>query len=147
MFRIGSTIRSANRNASTPANEIPPDHNTAAKGTLPTEHTKLSTAMTPEIRSRSSAAAPARGDEQVLEDPVAELRDEPASRNPIVISFHSICQSPRKLCATSDHAAVIGQPLRQDSSSPAMCADAGIGLAGVIARLFLELAVDEQPQQ
>ena len=29
---------------------------------------------------------------------------KPASRKPIVISFHSICQSPRKLCATSDQA-------------------------------------------
>jgi hypothetical protein len=29
----------------------------------------------------------------------------PASRNPIVISFHSIAQSSRKLAATSDHAA------------------------------------------
>ena len=32
-------------NASTPAKLIPPDHSTAASGTLPTEQTKLSTAM------------------------------------------------------------------------------------------------------
>ena len=30
---------------------------------------------------------------------------KPASRKPSVISFQSICQSPRKLCATSDQAA------------------------------------------
>ena len=29
---------------------------------------------------------------------------KPASRKPIEISFQSICQSPRKLCATSDQA-------------------------------------------
>ncbi len=28
----------------------------------------------------------------------------PAMRKPALISFQSICQSPRKLCATSDHA-------------------------------------------
>jgi hypothetical protein len=45
MARIGRTIRSAKRKASTPENPIPPDHSTAARGTLPTEQTKLSTAM------------------------------------------------------------------------------------------------------
>ena len=39
-------MRSANRKASTPAKPIPPDHSTAASGTLPTEQTKLSTAIT-----------------------------------------------------------------------------------------------------
>src|SRR5919206_596547 len=38
-------MRSAKINAITPANEMPPDHSTAASGTLPTEQTKLSTAM------------------------------------------------------------------------------------------------------
>ena len=37
MTMIGRTMRSANRNASTPAKLIPPDHRTAASGTLPTE--------------------------------------------------------------------------------------------------------------
>ena len=42
---IGRTIRSAKMKAITPAKLMPPDHSTAASGTLPTEQTKLSTAM------------------------------------------------------------------------------------------------------
>ena len=36
----------------------------------------------------------------------------PASRKPIVISFHSIDQSLRKLCATSDHADALASRCR-----------------------------------
>ena len=42
---IGSTIRSAKMNAITPAKLMPPLQSTAASGTLPTEQTKLSTAI------------------------------------------------------------------------------------------------------
>ncbi len=51
------TMRSANRNARTPAKLIPPDHNTAASGTLPTEQTKLSTAMIGPMTTFSSVGS------------------------------------------------------------------------------------------
>ena len=51
--------------------------------------------------------------------PLPSWAMNPASRNPSVISFHSICQSPRKLWATSDHARVEVSRSRQDSRSPA----------------------------
>ena len=41
MSRIGSTIRSANRKAITPPKLDPEFHKTAARGTLPTEQTKV----------------------------------------------------------------------------------------------------------
>src|SRR6266700_2198517 len=41
MSRMGRTIRSAKMKLTTPPKLIPPLHKTAAKGTLPTEHTKL----------------------------------------------------------------------------------------------------------
>ena len=43
---------------------------------------------------------------------------KPASRKPVRISFHSICQSPRKLCATSDHACAEVRRSRQGRSLP-----------------------------
>src|SRR5260370_42349355 len=39
MSRIGSTIKSAYKNAITPPKLLPPFHRTVANGTLPTEHT------------------------------------------------------------------------------------------------------------
>jgi hypothetical protein len=45
---------------------------------------------------------------------------KPANRKPMVISFHSICQSPRKLCATSDHAEAEVRRWRQGMCSPAV---------------------------
>ena len=39
-----------------------------------------------------------------LKKPDGRSETYPAIRKPAPISFHSICQSPRKLCATSDHA-------------------------------------------
>jgi hypothetical protein len=48
---IGSTIRSAKMKAITPAKLMPPLHSTAASGTLPTEQTKLRTAMTGPIKA------------------------------------------------------------------------------------------------
>ena len=44
---------------------------------------------------------------------------KPASRKPIVISFQSICQSPRKLWATSDQAEAERSRSRQPIRSPA----------------------------
>ena len=78
---IGITIRSANRKASTPAKLIPPDHRTAASGTLPTEQTKLSTAMIgPTITFSIVGTAPARCRGTGVEEAVAELGDEPGEQ-------------------------------------------------------------------
>ena len=79
---IGSTIRSAKMNAITPAKLIPPDHSTAASGTLPTEQTKLSTAMTGPMSAPHSVctAAGASVEEQAVEEVVAEQRDEPGEQ-------------------------------------------------------------------
>ena len=115
------TIRSANRNASTPAKQIPPDHSTAASGTFPTEQTKLSTAMIGPMITFSivGSGAGALRRNSCSKKPLPNCAMNPASRNPSVISFHSICQSPRKLCATSDQARAEVSRSRQDSSSPA----------------------------
>ncbi len=40
--------------AITPPNEIPPDHSAAARGTLPIEHTQLTTAMSGPTRAFSA---------------------------------------------------------------------------------------------
>src|SRR3954453_18959645 len=45
MFRMGSTIKSAKINDITPPKLMPPFQSTAAKGTLPMEHTNESTAI------------------------------------------------------------------------------------------------------
>src|SRR5919204_6751028 len=44
MSRMGSTMRSAKMNETTPPKLMPPRHSTAASGTLPTEQTKLTMA-------------------------------------------------------------------------------------------------------
>ena len=48
-------------NAITPAKLMPPDHSTAASGTLPTEQTKLSTAMSGPTITFSSVLQRAAG--------------------------------------------------------------------------------------
>ena len=59
-------------NAITPAKLIPPDHSTAASGTLPTEHTKLSTAMIGPTSAFSMQlhASRSAGEEQAVEEAV-----------------------------------------------------------------------------
>jgi hypothetical protein len=92
--------------AITPPKLIPPDQSTAASGALPIEQTKLSTAMTgPAITfSIVRRAAGASVMKRALKKSSPSRPMKPASRKPIVISFQSIFQSPRKLCATSDQA-------------------------------------------
>ena len=73
---------------------------------------------------------------------------KPASTKPRVISFHSICQSPRKLWATSDQADGARHPLAQRQ----LLADrvvlvAGVGLLRVAAGRLLEPGRDEEAQQ
>ena len=62
--------------AITPAKLIPPDQSTAASGTLPTEQTKLSTAMSgPTITFSSVCTAGGRVvEEEAVEEVVAEQR-------------------------------------------------------------------------
>src|SRR5215212_9080297 len=139
---IGSTIRSAKMNAITPANEIPPDHRTAASGTFPIEQTKLSTAI----------IGPAMTFSSVFTGPEASFRNralkksspsrpmKPASRKPIVISFHSIPQSWRKFWATSDHA-----PTRLVAGGVVLMAV--LRSPGVLACLLLDRAGDEESQR
>src|SRR5438093_11758732 len=54
MFRIGRMIRSAKMKAITPPKLMPPFQSTAARGMLPTEHTKLSREITGPIRGPQS---------------------------------------------------------------------------------------------
>src|SRR6266700_3104012 len=56
MSRIGSTIRSAKMNASTPPKEMPPFQRTAASGTFPIEQTKLRTATSGPISGPQNLA-------------------------------------------------------------------------------------------
>jgi hypothetical protein len=128
--------------AITPAKLIPPDHSTAASGTLPTEQTKLSDR---DDRSDDRVLEELRGgrgvaDEQRVEEAVWSWPTNPASRNPIVISFHSIDQSLRKLCATSDHAcADTRETLADRECAPALwCWWPLVGLLGVHAGLLLQ---------
>ena len=90
----------------TPPKLIPPDHSTAATGTLPTEQTNVSTAMIgPTITfssSRGTAGALSRNSELKKSLPSSPMK--PAMTNPSTTSFHTIAQSLRKLWATSDHA-------------------------------------------
>src|SRR5437660_6383521 len=93
-------------NAITPENEIPPAQSTAASGTCPTEQTNENTATSgPTTTFSASCAAP---DECVTKRPLKKLigrsATNPAITKPPVISFQSIPQSLRKLCATSDQA-------------------------------------------
>ena len=67
---------------------------------------------------------------------------KPASRKPIVISFQSICQSPRKLWATSDQAVRRAQPLAPGSARarPMWCWWPVCASLRVLARPLLEAA-------
>ena len=82
---------------------MPPDHSTAARGTLPTEQTKLRTAITGPmitfsiVRSQLGPSVMNRPLKKSL--PSSPMK--PARKKPRVISFHSIFQSPTKFAATS----------------------------------------------
>ena len=63
----------------------------------------------------------------------------PASRNPIVISFQSIDQSLRKLWATSDQAPRARQALAdRHPFAGAVVLVSAVGLLGVLASLLLQ---------
>ena len=74
-------------NAITPANEIPPDHSTAASGTLPTEQTKLRTAITGPTNTFSivwtslGRVLEEEGVEEVVAEQADEAREQEAERD------------------------------------------------------------------
>src|SRR5919206_5301083 len=93
-------------NAITPENEMPPAHKTAASGTLPTEQTNESAATTGPNTTFSSrrGTVGASVTNKPLKNDIGSSAMNPAITKPAPISFQSIAQSPRKLCATSDQA-------------------------------------------
>ncbi len=100
--------------AITPAKLIPPDQSTAASGTLPTEQTKLRIGdqrADEHVLDRLQRPAGASVTKRKLKKSLPSRPMKPASRKPIVISFQSICQSPRKLPATVRPGRGRGQPL------------------------------------
>ena len=73
---------------------------------------------------------------------------KPASRKPMISSFHSIDQSMRKLPATSLHAFALRRRPRSDSGSLASSALAGRVLVAVmlVAALLARLGVCSRPR-
>src|SRR5919204_4158237 len=108
-------------NATTPENEAPPAQSTAASGTFPTEHTNEKTATSGATTTFSACCAAL--DECVTNRPLKKLIGRravnPAATKPPMISFQSIFQSPRKLCATSDQADTEKTRSRQGAADPA----------------------------
>ena len=88
---------------------------------MPTEQTKLSTAMIgPTITfSIVRTAAGAFSMNSPLKKSLPRRPMKPARRKPIEISFHSIVQSARKLWATSDQASTLVTRSRQGIPSEA----------------------------
>jgi hypothetical protein len=105
--------------AITPANEIPPAQSTAASGTFPIEHTNERTATigpsTTFSASCSGHGAPVT--KRPLKKSIGSSAMKPAMTNPAAISFQSISQSERKLCATSDQASSESRRDRSDRPS------------------------------
>ena len=102
-------------NAITPPKPIPPDHSTAASGTFPTEQTNVTIATSgPTITfSISRTAGGACATKSFWKKLCGSCATAPASKKPMQISFQSMPQSLRKLCATSDHASADPTRARQ----------------------------------
>ena len=139
-------------NAITPAKLIPPDHSTAARGTLPTEQTKLSTAISGPTITFSIAVT--SGGASLTNRPLKKSSPsrpmKPASRKPIVISFQSICQSPRKLCGDvrpGVDATLSRSPPAQPPRRPRGAGGRRRPRCACSPRLLLEARRDEQPQR
>src|SRR6266540_6415481 len=105
--------------AITPENEIPPAQSTAASGTFPTEQTNEITATSGPMITFSTRRSPlgASVTNRSLKNDAGKSAMNPAITNPPTISFQSISQSPRKLCATSDHAETEVSRSRQEIPS------------------------------
>src|SRR3954454_5534275 len=108
-------------NAITPAKPMPPDHSTAASGTLPTEQTKLRTAISgptiafSSVRQNDGASVT----KSPLKKSLPSSPMKPASTKPSPISRQSIRQSPRKLWATSDQPS--NEKTREPLADPCTC--------------------------
>ena len=132
---------------------MPPDHSTAASGTLPTEQTKLSTAMSGPT-STFSIVPDGRAGASVRNSPlkksVAELRPmKPASRKPMrdLLPEHlpvaaEVVRDVRPRRGRASAARASGR-----SRAGRVVLVAGRRPARVLARLRLEPGRDEQPQR
>src|SRR3954470_1536780 len=134
--------------AITPEKEIPPAHRTAASGMFPTEQTKLRIAISGPTSTfsavRSTPGASVRN--TALKTLPGRTATKPAITKPAVISFQSICQSPRKLWGdvrprlNGGHALAPAELARRDRVHVP-----GVGLLGVGARALLLARRDERP--
>ena len=88
-------IRSANRNATTPPKPMPPFHNTAASGTLPTEQTNEITATTGPIRGPTTFDYTGSCDRKTIVQKLCgtQAASAPANRSPPTMSSHTLAQS------------------------------------------------------
>ena len=139
-------------NAITPAKQIPPDHSTAASGTLPTEQTKLRTAISGPTRTFSIVRTRARrvGDEEAVEEVVAEQADEAGEQE----ADRDLL--PEHLPVAAEVVGDVGPGVERGAAARARAARsprrvvlvAGVGLPGrARAPRCLEPRRDEQPQQ
>ena len=145
MRTIGTTIRSANTNAITPENEMPPAHSTAASGMFPTEQTKASAATigpTTTFSSRLQRAA-AVGDEESVEEVHRQQRDvagdQEAAEDLLPEHLHVAAEVVRDRRPRLER-----EQLRAVDSADA-CACPACAADRVLARLLLEPPRDEQP--
>src|SRR3954447_26618888 len=95
MMSNGRVIRSAKTNEMTSPNDEPPCHRAAAKGTLPTEQTKLMTAMngpTTAFSSDDQKPCPVMKTAR-HHDVGTSTAAKPATTNPITSSRRSIVRS------------------------------------------------------
>src|SRR5205085_6606257 len=100
---MGKVIRSAKMKLTTPPKLIPPLHNTAASGTLPTEHTKLTIATRgptsgPSIFASVGLLVKKNACQKEFGTHVANA---PAISSPITISTHTEAQSITKYWLTA----------------------------------------------
>src|SRR2546421_6439823 len=99
MSRMGRMIRSAKMKLTTPPKLMPPLHKTAAKGTLPTEQTKLKTATSgPSILAMVGLFEKKNAFQNELGTQAASA---PAMSSPSAISTHTDAQSITKKLLTA----------------------------------------------
>src|SRR5438552_3782143 len=95
MSRIGSTIRSAKMNDTTPPKEIPPRQSTAASGTFPTEQTKLTIATSGPTSGPSTKAQAGWSDRKngFQNASGTQAASAPAMSRPTATSIQTAAQS------------------------------------------------------
>src|SRR5215469_13391778 len=103
MSRIGKITRSAKMKLTTPPKLIPPRHNTAASGTLPTEHTKLTMATSGPTNGPSIFASVGLlvKKNACQKESGTQVASAPAMSNPSTISTHTEAQSMTKKLLTA----------------------------------------------